>query len=117
MAAPKPEPIELMTMEQVAERLHVSRRVVQDLIKVYPFYRRLGRRKLFTAEDYNAIVAQLPSGETAEIKSPVPPSESSLWREARRLMAEEASPRTPVSRRKPATGKVVPLRRATRDRS
>lgn len=114
MAAPKPEPIEFITIEQVAERLHVSRRKVQDLIKVHPFYRRLGRRKLFSVEDFNALVAKLPCGAPAEIETSTPPPEASLWREARRLLAEDAPAGTSASR-PPVARKVIPLRRARRE--
>ncbi len=41
-------PRELFTLEEVAERFHVSRRRLQDFVRDHRYYRTLGRRKLFT---------------------------------------------------------------------
>ena len=49
-----------ITMVQCAERLHVSRRTLQDLIREYPFYRLAGRRKLFTEDDFHRLLEALP---------------------------------------------------------
>lgn len=42
-------------MKQAAAFLHVGRRAVQDLIKVYPFYSANGRRKLFSKSNIDAL--------------------------------------------------------------
>ena len=54
------QPIELWGMNEEARRLRISRRRLQDLLKDYPFYRTVGRRKLFTPEDHNNLVRALP---------------------------------------------------------
>ena len=53
-----------ITLDQCAERLHISRRTLQNLLKEYPFYRRAGRRILFTREDFKRLLDALPSGES-----------------------------------------------------
>ena len=53
-----------ITLDQCAERLHISRRTLQNLLKEYPFYRRAGRRILFTREDFKKLLDALPTGES-----------------------------------------------------
>ncbi len=53
-----------ITVDQAAERLHVSPRKLRDLIQKYPFYRRAGRRILFTREDFKKLLDALPTGES-----------------------------------------------------
>ena len=53
-----------ITVDQAAERLHVSPRKLRDLIQEYPFYRRAGRRILFTREDFKKLLDALPTGES-----------------------------------------------------
>ena len=53
-----------ITLDQCAERLHVSRRTLQNLLKEFPFYRRAGRRILFTREDFKKLLDALPTGES-----------------------------------------------------
>ena len=55
------------TMEEVAERLHISRRALQDLLAKLgrdnpgvQFYRLAGRRKLFTPSDFKRLLEALP---------------------------------------------------------
>ncbi len=54
----------IATVDQAAERLHVSPRKLRDLIQEYPFYRRAGRRILFTREDFKKLLDALPTGES-----------------------------------------------------
>lgn len=51
---------EFYTLEEVAGRFRVSRRRFQDLIRQFPYYRLLGRRKLFTEDDINRLYEALP---------------------------------------------------------
>ena len=53
-----------ITLDQCAERLHISRRTLQMLLKDYPFYRRARRRILFTREDFKKLLDALPTGES-----------------------------------------------------
>ena len=53
-----------ITVDQAAARLHVSPRKLRDLLKEYPFYRRAGRRILFTREDFKMLLDALPTGES-----------------------------------------------------
>ena len=45
---------EIMTMERVAERLHVCRKALQRIIQDHPYYRQVGRRKIFTEVDFQS---------------------------------------------------------------
>ncbi len=53
-----------ITLDQCAERLHIGRRALQTLLKDHPFYRRAGRRILFTREDFKKLLDALPTGES-----------------------------------------------------
>ncbi len=53
-----------ITLDQCAERLHIKRRTLQKLLKDHPFYRRAGRRILFTREDFKKLLDALPTGES-----------------------------------------------------
>ena len=59
-AAEKPVALQLYTMEEVAAQLLVSRRWLEGLIKIYPFYRIAGRRKVFTQSDIQRLYEALP---------------------------------------------------------
>jgi Helix-turn-helix domain len=50
----------LLTVEDVAERLHVSRRWVLDYVRGRPIGRMAGRKRLFTEIDLTSIIAGLP---------------------------------------------------------
>jgi excisionase family DNA binding protein len=50
----------LYTVEEVAARFRVSRRTLQAHIRRFPFYRLLGRRKLFTEADIARLYEALP---------------------------------------------------------
>ena len=54
-----------ITVIQAAERLHVSPRKLRDLLKEYPFYRRAGRRILFTRGDFTKLLEALPCPSSA----------------------------------------------------
>jgi excisionase family DNA binding protein len=53
-------PQELFTLEEVAERFRVSRRTLQEFLKDHPYYRILGRRKLFTEADIERLYEAMP---------------------------------------------------------
>ncbi len=126
-----------ITVDQAAERLHVSPRKLRDLIQEYPFYRRAGRRILFTREDFKKLLDALPTGES-EYRSvgwrqsarrySIARAGSAL-EEARRLLEKPARKRVlrrtgntelaellerlegPERSRAPKKAKVVPLQR------
>lgn len=50
----------LLTLDEVAGHFRVSRRTFQAHIRRYPFYRTLGRRKLFTEADIARLYEALP---------------------------------------------------------
>lgn len=50
-----------ITMDEVAKRLCVSKRWLQDFLKTRPFGKLAGRRRLFTEADVVAIFEELPS--------------------------------------------------------
>ena len=71
----KNEFIEVVTQPQLREfqcrqelqkclsvELHVSLRTLSKLLKVHPFYRRVGRRIIFTEADFNKLLDDLPRG-------------------------------------------------------
>lgn len=73
------------TIEESAAIFRVSRRVFQDYIRKHPFFRTLGRRKLFTDADLNQLAAALiecpSSSQSATARQTgisVAPSEASL---------------------------------------
>jgi hypothetical protein len=47
------------TMDEVGQRLHKSRRWLQDFIRINPYYRMAGRTKLFTVTDLFRLCARL----------------------------------------------------------
>src|SRR5262249_15093889 len=50
----------LLTMDEAAKELRISRRWLQDFIKRYPYYRTVGRKKLFNSEDISRLIGALP---------------------------------------------------------
>ena len=63
-------PLPVYTMDEVAERLHKSRRWLQDFIQRYPFYRLAGRTKLFTEGDIARLIeGQAPEAHPAPAKA------------------------------------------------
>jgi excisionase family DNA binding protein len=87
--------IELFTVEEVAARFRVSRRTLQAFIREHPYYRTLGRRKLFTEADiarlYEALTCPSSlSGDTAvQTGTSAARSEASLWTKAQALLTEK----------------------------
>jgi hypothetical protein len=83
--------VAVYTMEEVAQRLHKSRRWLQDFVRNHPFYRLAGRTKLFTEGDIARLVEALPcpSGSNPQEKAARrigtsgAPSSESLLTEAR----------------------------------
>jgi hypothetical protein len=47
---------EVFTMPEAADRLRISRRSLQELIKAYPHYMQNGVKKLFSADDILALM-------------------------------------------------------------
>lgn len=85
---------ELYTIDEVAQRFRVSRRKLQAIIRDRPYYRVIGRRKLFTEADIQRLYESLPcpsnlSVDTAEKSSTSEaPSEAALWTKVRALLRE-----------------------------
>ncbi len=115
------EPIELYTMEEAAEHLRVSRRVLQDVIKAHPFYRVIGHKKLFTGQDLNEIIGRLPcpyasNGEKeAQTSGSAGPSEASLYTRVARLMTPKPQKKS-ASGARPNCSKVVSMEQVRRRR-
>ena len=65
MTGPAPPPDWPIDLDQCAERLHIKRRTLQKLLKEFPFYRRAGRRILFTRGDFRKLVEALPCPSNA----------------------------------------------------
>ena len=49
----------LLTLDEVAKKFRVSRRTMQEYIKLHPYYRVLGRRKLFGEADISRLFEAL----------------------------------------------------------
>jgi hypothetical protein len=66
--------LELFTLDEVAATFRVSPRKMREHVRLHPFYRILGRRKLFTRSDIKALYEALecPSSSSEE------PAESQL---------------------------------------
>jgi len=80
VAALRPPPrhcgISLYDFEEVAAYMRVSRRTLQDILRKYPFYRLVGRKKLFTDQDIRHLIEALPcpSKSSADTEAqPLPP--------------------------------------------
>ena len=106
----------LYTMDEAAEMLRIKRRRLQMLLHDYPFYRMIGRRKLFTHGDIEKIIEALPRpGELRTMKSArgfdrLPPSEAKLWERVREQMTPPPRKRKAGHQKKPqARGGVVNL--------
>ncbi len=88
------------TLDEVAQLFRVSRRTLQDFLRLHPYYRRLGRRKLFTEDDITRLYEALPcpSSSTAsaeaqtgtlEVRSP-----AKLLMRARELLTDQRRKRS-----------------------
>lgn len=49
----------LYTLDEVAKRFRISRRKMQDVLRDFPFYTTLGRKKLFSEEDVQRLYGAL----------------------------------------------------------
>lgn len=94
--------LQLYTLDEAAERFRVSRRTFVDFIKLHPFYRILGKRKLFTEGDLLALYEALQC-----------PSNSSAVKAAR-TGTSEAPPAASWSARLQALTTAKPPRRSAR---
>src|SRR4029077_7432698 len=92
----------LRTVDEVAALFRVSKRTLQDFLRLHPYYRRLGRRKLFTEADiarlYEALPcpSNLPDATEVQTSTSAAPSEASLWTRAQALLTDR--PRKPSVR-------------------
>lgn len=99
---PLPGP-RIYTFEEVATYFRVSRRTMQEFIRSFPFYRTLGRRKLFTETDivrlYEALPCPSSSTENAELRTgtSAAPSAASLWTRAAALLTDQSRKRSALS--------------------
>lgn len=78
------------TMEEAAKRLRISRRTLQEIVKIHPFYFSTGQRKLFTEDDLLALVAAMrpqPAARLADRGSAKDQSSGELWERARQLLS------------------------------
>ena len=86
-------------MEEVAELFRVSRRTLQAHLRHHPYYRTLGRRKLFTEMDIARLYEALPCPSNSPADTAVltgtsaAPSVASLWTRAQVLL--NARPQKP----------------------
>ena len=114
--------LNMMTMEEAAETLRISRRALQEIIKRHPFYVPNGRRKLFTEADLAAIVAGLrrevdecrsnssrPASAKRRIGRSVEPTSASAWTRAQELLTKPSRNRS--SQPGDERSNVVPLPR------
>jgi excisionase family DNA binding protein len=112
------------TLDEVAERFRVSRRTMQGFVKEHPYYRVIGRRKLFTEEDILALAEKLEcpssSSDATALHSgtSAAPSEASLWTRAQRLLTKQPPKRSgrkgSGNSHKDRCSVVVPLRHSSR---
>ncbi|XHB99386.1 hypothetical protein ABWH97_00100 [Nitratireductor sp. ac15] len=58
---------QVFSMEEAAEKLRVSRRALQNIVKRYPYYYPNGNRKLFTDGDIKKLLSAI--GKGAEVQS------------------------------------------------
>src|SRR5262249_57779243 len=94
---------EFFTLDEVAERFRVSRRTLQDFLRDHPYYRNLGRRKLFTEADITRLYEALPcpssstESEEAPTGTSAAPSEASLWTRAVELLKDQQRRRSALN--------------------
>ena len=87
--------LKLFTLEEVAATFRVSRRTMLEYVRRFPFYRKLGNRKLFTRDDISALYEglQCPSSslndQVANTGTYQARSEASLFARARALTASK----------------------------
>ena len=71
-SAKKPVALQLYTMPEVAAQFRVSRRWLQDFIKIYPFYRIAGRLKVFSPTDIQRLYEALPRPPSSSSRTFIP---------------------------------------------
>src|SRR5688572_243071 len=92
----------LLTMDEVAAELRVSRRWLQDFVQEFPYYRHAGRKKLFTAEDVARLIEAMPCPGNSSRRAKARPhsgtsgasTSASLLTEVRALARGERPPRS-----------------------
>jgi hypothetical protein len=118
-SAKKPVALQLYTMPEVAAQFRVSRRWLQDFIKIYPFYRIAGRLKVFSPTDIQRLYEALPRPPSSRIFIPsmirsgvrTPDSE---WDEALKLVSKGKRKRlSAASNTQPESALTEALRLAT----
>lgn len=88
-----------LTLDEAAAHFRVKRRFFQDVIAKFPFYRTLGRRKLFFPDDIERITDSLNRPSTAgtgaqrkrRFAAPAAPSAESTLNELRELLASRST--------------------------
>src|SRR4051794_27435753 len=86
----------LFTVDEVAERFRVSRRTFQAHIRQHPYYRQMGRRKLFTEADIQRLYEALPCPSNSSVDTEAQTSTcavasgASLWTRAQALLTESS---------------------------
>src|SRR2546430_3121756 len=114
--------LELFTLDEVAATFRVSPRKMREHVRLHPFYRVLGGRKLFTRSDIKALYEALecPSSSSEEPAARTgtssEPSEASAYARAHEL----PTTRPPKRFGRGASGRssnVVSLERRRRRRS
>src|SRR5262245_22277960 len=112
-----------LTGSEVAQRLHKSRRWLQDYLRKHPYYRLAGRTKIFTEADilrlYEALPCPsssgLPGKEKRRIGQSVAHTSGFMWSEAQELLASASLTSSSKSGR--VRSNVVSLPRKTNQRS
>jgi hypothetical protein len=72
-------------MDETAEMLRISRRALQDLVKLHPHYYSNGRRKLFTESDIAALREAMRAPQSFHTRKP---AKGQMWEELQRRLAE-----------------------------
>ena len=91
------------TIVETAEIFRVSRRTFEDFVAVHPFYRQIGKRKLFTEADIAALAEKMECQSKSLVSPEVQTSTSVGRSEASkftRLAALQAQKRRKPSARK-----------------
>jgi hypothetical protein len=73
------------TMAEAAGVLRISRRSLQDLVKLHPHYYSNGKRKLFTESDIAALRDAMRAPQSFSARKP---AKGQMWEELQRRLAE-----------------------------
>lgn len=93
-------PEKLYTLVEAAEYFRVSRRTFQNHIKRHPFYRSIGRKKLFSDSDLARLYDSLPTPQNRDpLRVKIKPHlirnrEQDTLRELRELLSRDRKKRT-----------------------